>query len=122
NNPLLTGSLAPLTFSPSPGTPKTTVTWTSFHTTGAQTRISTIWILGHSGSPYLTDHYYSVAVNVGSEQRDFSYDGNGLSLYAATTGTDASGVITFATENSSTKAFNGTVGLTLEGGPGAGGV
>ena len=58
-------TLLPLTFSPSPATPNTTITWTTFQTTGAPVGIYTIWVQGHSSSPYLTDHYYPVAVKVG---------------------------------------------------------
>ena len=62
---------------PVPATPATTITWTTFSTTAAPVGISTIWILGHSSSPYLTDHYYPVAVNIGGVVRDFTSTGSG---------------------------------------------
>jgi hypothetical protein len=116
-NPLTTGKLAPLTFSPSPATPNTTITWTTFSTTAATAGISTIWIKGHSSSPYLTDHYYPVAVNVGGVTRDFSTSGSGQIISAATTGSTASGTMTFSTPNNNSTAFAGPVTLSIEGAP-----
>ncbi|MEO5964822.1 MAG: pilus assembly protein TadG-related protein [Candidatus Limnocylindrales bacterium] len=121
-NPLTTGTLAPLTFSPSPATPNTTITWTTFSTTAAPVGISSIWIKGHSSSPYLTDHYYPVAVNVGGVARDFSSTGNGQVIATTTTGGTAAGTMSFSTPNSTTTAFAGPVTLTIEGGPGELGV
>ena len=95
-NPLTTGTLAPLTFSPNPATPATTVTWTTFATTAATAGISTIWIQGHSPSPYLTDHYYPVAVNIGGVTRDFSSTGSGQVFAMATTGATATGTMSFS--------------------------
>jgi hypothetical protein len=116
-NPLTTGKLAPLTFSPTPATPNTTITWTTFSTTGATAGISTIWVMGHSSSPYLTDHYYPVAVNVGGVTRDFSSSGSGQVISAATTGATVSGTMTFSTPNNNATAFSGPVTLSVEGGP-----
>jgi hypothetical protein len=115
-------SLSALTFSPSPATPDTTITWTTFNTTAAPTGIFTVWIKGHSSSPYLTDHYYPVAVNVGGVTRDFSSNGNGLVLSAATTGATGTGSMTFSTPNNGSTYFGGTVNLTIEGGPQSNGV
>jgi hypothetical protein len=121
-NPLTTGTLAPLTFSPLPATPPTTVTWTTFQTTGASTGIYTIWIQGHSSSPYLTDHYYPVALNVGGVARDFSSTGSGQVFATPTTGGTATGTMTFATTNNNSTYFGGTVNLTVEGGAASNGV
>jgi hypothetical protein len=121
-NPLATRKLAPLTFAPDPATPPTTVRWSTFRTTAAPVGVSTIWIKGHSSSPYLTDHYYPVAVNVGGVARDFSSTGNGQVFAMAATGQTATGSITFSTTNNNTTYFGGTVNLTIEGGPDRNGV
>ena len=121
-NPLTTGKLAPLTFSPVPATPATTITWTTFSTTAAPVGISTIWILGNSSSPYLTDHYYPVAVNVGGVVRDFTSTGSGQVFATPTTGGTATGTMSFSTPNSNSTAFAGPVTLTIEGGPATAGV
>ena len=121
-NPMTTGKLAPLTFSPNPATPATTITWTTFSTTAATAGISTIWIQGHSPSPYLTDHYYPVAVNVGAVARDFSTTGSGQVFSTTTTGATATGTMSFSTPNSNSTAFAGPVTLTIEGGAGDAGV
>jgi Flp pilus assembly protein TadG len=115
-------TLAPLTFSPSPATPDTTITWSTFQTTAAPIGIWPLWIQGHSSSPYLTDHFYPVAVNLGGVVRDFSSTGSGLVLETATTGGTATGTMTFSTPNQTTKYFGGTVNLTIEGGPQSNGV
>jgi len=120
-DPLVIGTLAPLTFSPTPATPPATITWTTFTTTGAPVGIFTLWIKGHSSSPYLTDHHYPVAVNVGGVTRDFSTNGNGQVFATPTTGSTATGTLTFATSNNNSTYFGGTVNLTIEGGPGANG-
>lgn len=116
-NPLTIGTLAPLTFSPDAATPPTTVVWSTFRTSGASVGISTIWILGHSPSPYLTDHYYPVAINVGGVGRDFSSTAGGQVLAVASTGETATGIVTFSTPNRSDTAFGGTVTVSVEGGP-----
>ena len=115
-------TLLPLTFSPSPATPNATITWTTFQTTGAPVGIYTIWIKGASSSPYLTDHYYPVAVTVGTVNRDFSSSGSGLVISSATTGSTGTGSMTFSTTNVNSTYFGGTVNLTVEGGPAANGV
>jgi hypothetical protein len=115
-------TLSPLTFSPDPATPPATITWDTFNTTGAPTGIYTIWIQGHSPSPYLRDHYYPVAVNIGNVQRDFSSTGSGLVMSMATTGATASGSLSFTTSNQNGRAFNGIVDVSVEGGPQAAGV
>ena len=116
-------SLSALTFTPQPATPATTVTWATFNATAAApVGIYTIWIQGHSPSPYLTDHYYPVAINVGAVARDFSSSGSGLVISVATTGATGTGSMTVSTPNSNTTAFLGNVSLTLEGGPQSNGV
>ena len=115
-------SLSPLTFSPSPATPNTTITWTTFNTTSAPVGIHTIWIKGHSSSPYLTDHYYPVAVNIGGVAHGFSSNGDGLVIETASTGSTATGSMTFSTPNKTTTYFGGTVTLAVEGGPQSNGV
>ena len=115
-NPLTLGTLAPLAFSPDPSTPPSTVTWSAFATTGAATGIYSIWIKAHSPSPYLRDHYYPVAVNVGGVMRDFSSDGAGLQVVAATTGATGTGSMEFQTSNQEGTYFQGTINLTVEGG------
>ncbi len=121
-NPLTTGTLDPVSFSPDPATPPTTVRWSAFHTSGAPVGVYSIWIKGHSSSPYLTDHYYPVALNVGGVARDFSSTGNGQVFAMSATGQTASGSMTFTTTNSNTTYFGGAVTLTLEGGPDQNGV
>jgi Flp pilus assembly protein TadG len=115
-------SLAPLTFSPLPATPNTTITWTTFTTTAAPAGVYTVWVKGHSSSPYLTDHYYPVAINIGGVGRDFTSNGSGLVLSAATTGSTATGTMSFSTPNNGSTFFGGDVTLTIEGGPQANGV
>lgn len=115
-------TLLPLTFSPSPATPNTTVTWTQFQTTAAPIGIYTVWIKGNSSSPYLTDHYYPVALNIGGVARDFSTTGSGTVISTATTGTTGTGTMEFRTPNTSTDYFGGTVTLSIEGGPQSNGV
>ena len=118
-NPLTAGTLAPLTFSPNPATSPSTVTWTTLTTTGATTGIYTIWVWGNSPSPFLKDHYYPVALNVGGVNRDFSSNGNGKLFSMTSTGATASGSITFSTPNNGGTYFGGSVHLTMEGGPAA---
>ncbi len=115
-------TLLPLTFSPSPVTPNATITWTTFQTAAAPVGIYTIWVQGHSSSPYLTDHYYPVAVNIGGVARDFSSSGSGLIISTAATGTTGTGTMSFSTTNNNSTFFGGTVNLTVEGGPAANGV
>jgi len=115
-------SLSALTFTPQPATPATTITWATFNTTAAPVGVYTVWIQGHSPSPYLTDHYYPVAVNVGSVVRDFSSTGAGLVIPVATTGATGTGTMTFSTPNVTSTYFGGTVNLTVEGGPQSNGV
>jgi hypothetical protein len=115
-------TLAPLTFTPNPATPATTITWATFNTTAAPVGIYTIWIQGHSPSPYLTDHYYPVAVNIGGVVRDFSSTGSGLLIPVATTGATGTGSMSFSTPNNNSTFFGGTVNLTIEGGPQSNGV
>ena len=109
-------TLAPLTFSPDPATPNTTVRWTTFTTTGAPVGIYTIWVKGHSSSPYLTDHYYPVAINIGGVSRDFSSSSGGMVIPISSTGATGSGTMNFSTAGGST-TFKGTISLSVEGGP-----
>jgi hypothetical protein len=123
--PVLALTLAPLTFSPQPATPDTSITWTTFRTTGAPVGIYTIWVAGHSSSPYLTDHYYPTAINIGGVTRDFGISDGGStpkvtdntpqSLSIANTGLTATKLVTFSTTTKSSTAFNGTVSLSVEG-------
>lgn len=115
-------TLLPLTFNPSPITPNGTITWSTFQTSGAPVGVYTIWVKGHSSSPYLTDHYYPVAVKIGNVARDFSTSGSGLVISTAATGTTGTGTMTFSTTNVNSTYFGGTVNLTVEGGPQANGV
>ncbi len=114
-------TLLPFTFSPSPATPDTTVTWTSFQTSGAPAGVYTVWIQGHSSSPYLTDHYYPVAVAIGSVNRDFSTSA-GTSIALATTGSTGTASVAVSTPNNNGTYFGGTVSLSIEGGADANGV
>ena len=113
-------TLAPLTFTPYPATPATTITWATFNTTAAPAGIYTIWIKGHSPSPALIDHFYPVAINVGGVKRDFSSSGAGQVVALATTGATGTGSITITTPNTGNTGFSNTgatVTLSLEGGP-----
>lgn len=118
-SPLTLGTLLPITFTPNPITPAGTVTWSQFQTVGAAAGISTIWIEGHSSSPYLTDHYIPVAINVGAVARDFSSSMTpaGTLVPIPTTGGTASTTVTFSTPNSTTAYFGGAVTLSVEDGP-----
>ncbi len=118
-------TLAPLTFTPQPATPPTTITWATFNTTAAPTGIYTIWIQGNSPSPALIDHYYPVAVNVGGVSRDFQTTGSGLLLSMAATGGTGTGSFAITTPNNGSTAFSNsgaTVNLSVEGGPAMNGV
>jgi Flp pilus assembly protein TadG len=121
-NPLTLGTLAPITFSPNPIGAPATITWTSFQTTGAAQGIYTIWVQGHSSSPYLKDHYYPVALNVAGVNRDFSSNGNGKVFSTTSTGGSDTEAIGFSTSNKGGTSFGGSVHLSLEGGPGSVGV
>ena len=115
-------TLAPITFTPQPATPATTITWSTFSTIAAPVGIYTIWIQGHSPSPYLTDHYYPVAINIGGVTRDFSSTGSGQVIAIPTSGLTGTGSMTFSTPNNGSQAFRGTVNLTIEGGAANNGV
>ena len=116
-HPMNTGTLLPITVAPSPATPPTTVHWSTFETIDAPPGIYTVWIRGHSPSPYLTDHYYPVGVAIGGVVRDFSAPSGGLVVSTPTTGTTASGTITISTPNRNDTYFGGSVTATMEGGP-----
>jgi len=131
--PTLATTLLPLTFSPQPATPDTTITWTTFQTTAAApVGIYTKWIQGHSSSPYLTDHYYPTAINIGGVTRDFGIsdasstpkvtDNTPQSMSIASTGLTANQLVTFSTTNKASTAFNGTVNISVEGSVADGGV
>ena len=109
-------SLSALTFTPQPATPATTVTWSTFNTTAAPVGIYTVWVKGHSASPYLTDHYYPIAINIGGVNRDFSTTGSGLVVPIATSGLTGTGSFSVSTPNNNATAFLGNVTLTIEGG------
>ena len=118
-------TLSALTFTPQPATPATTITWSTFNTTAAPAGIYTIWIRGHSPSPYLIDHYYPVAINVGGVTRDFSTTGSGLLLAMTATGGTGTGSFTISTPNNGSTAFSNSgalVSLSVEGGPESNGV
>jgi hypothetical protein len=111
-----------LAFSPNPATPATTVTFTSFATTAATAGIYTFWLQGHSPSPYLTDHFEPIAVNVGSVARDFTSTlptPAGTLLSVATTGSTATTTATFSTPNVTSMYFGGQVHLDLQDEPGS---
>jgi hypothetical protein len=118
-NPLTIGTILPITFTPNPITPAGTVTWSQFQTVGATAGIYTIWIKGNSSSPYLTDHYVPVAINVGAVARDFSSSMTpaGTLVSIPTTGGTTSTTATFSTPNSTTAYFGGAVALSVEDGP-----
>jgi hypothetical protein len=125
--PLLATTLLPLTFSPQPATPDTSITWTTFQTTAlAPVGIYTKWIQGHSSSPYLTDHYYPTAIKIGNVLRDFGSPKVGenqtVAVTIASTGQTGTQTVTFATTKQSGTAFRGTVNLSIEGGIATGGV
>ena len=118
-NPLGLGTLLPITFTPNPLTPNGTVTWSQFQTSGASPGISTVWVQGHSSSPYLTDHYVPVAVNVGAVARDFTSDltpAGALATITATGGTTTL-VTTMSTSNVTSTYLGGSVALSIEAGP-----
>ncbi|HET9520584.1 MAG TPA: Tad domain-containing protein [Candidatus Limnocylindrales bacterium] len=121
-NPMTLGTLLPITFAPNPIGAPASITWTTFTTSGAAKGIYTFWVQGHSPSPYLKDHYYPVALNVAGVNRDFTSNGNGKLFSMETTGSTASGAIAFSTPNKGGTYFGGSVHLSIEGGPGDGGV
>lgn len=115
-------TLSALTFSPSPITPNGTVTWSTFQTTGAPQGVYTVWIQGNSSSPVLLDHYYPVAIAIGSVNRDFSTS-NGTSIALTSTGSIGTGTVQVSTPNNNGTHFGGTtVALSVEGGADANGV
>jgi Flp pilus assembly protein TadG len=114
-------TLAPITATPNPATPNTTVRWATFSTTGAPAGVHTIWIKGHPSSPYTVDHYYPVAIKIGSVNRDFSSSSGGMVIPVSTTGATGTGTMTFTT-GSGGSTFGGVVALSIEGGPQSNGV
>jgi hypothetical protein len=114
-------TLSPITLSPDPATPNTTVRWATFSTTGAPTGVYTVWIKGHSSSPYLTDHYYPIAIRIGTINRDFSSSSAGMVIPVPNTGMTGSGTMTFSTGTGGS-TFNGDIALSVEGGPQSNGV
>lgn len=114
-------TLLPLTFSPSPITPNGTVTWTQFQTSGAPQGIYTVWIQGNSSSPMLLDHFYPVAIAIGSVNRDFSTSA-GTTIALASTGATGTTTVNVNTSNNNGTFFGGTVNLSIEGGADANGV
>jgi len=117
-------TLSPITLTPTPATPPTTITWATFNTTASPAGIHTIWIQGHSPSPYLTDHYYPVAINIGGVSRDFAPTGAGLMVSIPTTGATGTGSFSIGTSGNGSLAFAPTgspqtITLTLEGPPNA---
>ncbi len=116
SNPLTLGTLEPLTFAPDGATPPTTIAWTHFTTDNAAAGTYTVWVKGHSPSPYLTDHYYPVAIRIGNVNRDFTSTGAGHEFGMSATGQTATGTITFSTPNNNGTYFGGTVNLSVEGG------
>ena len=120
-NPYGTTLLPPLTFSPSPITPNGTVTWTQFQTSGAPQGIYTVWIQGNSSSPTLLDHFYPVAIAIGSVNRDFSTSA-GTTVALASTGATGTTTVNVSTPNNNGTFFGGTVNLSIEGGADANGV
>ena len=117
DHPMTTGTLLPIIVTPSPATPPTTVSWSSFETVAAPVGVYTVWLKGHSPSPYLTDHHYPVGVAVGGVVRDFSAPTGGLVVSTPATGTVASGTIDISTPNKNDTYFGGTINASLEGGP-----
>jgi len=79
----------------------------------------TFWLKGHSASPYLTDHYVPVAVNIGGVTRDFSSSlPNGGTLMSVTNSGDSTTLaFTLSTPNKSGTYFGGPVHLALQDGP-----
>ena len=114
-------TLLPLTLSPSPITPNGTVTWTQFQTSGAPQGIYTVWIQGNSSSPMLLDHFYPVAIAIGSVNRDFSTSA-GTTIALASTGATGTTTVNVNTSNNNGTFFGGTVNLSIEGGADANGV
>jgi putative Flp pilus-assembly TadE/G-like protein len=114
-----TAMVSGMTFTPTPATPATTVTFATLSTTAALPGIFTFWVKGHSPSPYLTDHYVPVAVNVGAVARDFSstMPPAGTLTTVATTGATATLTLTLSTPNSTSSSFGGAVHLALQDGP-----
>lgn len=115
-------SLAPIAFTPSPVSPPATVRWSTFQTTNAPVGVYTVWLKGHSPSPYLTDNYFPIAITIGGVVRDFSSSGSGLVISTESVGQTGTGTMTFSTPNKVATYFGGTVNLSIEGGPQSNGV
>lgn len=114
-------TLVPLTLTPSPMTPNGTVVWSTFQTSGAPQGVYTVWIQGNSSDPVLLDHFYPVAIAIGSVNRDFSTSTE-ATVTLATTGSTGTASVTVSTSNSNGTFFGGTVNLSVEGGAAANGV
>src|SRR5207253_10767327 len=105
------------TFTPNPATSAIIFIFFTFSTSGAFAGIYMFWLKGHSPSPYLTDHYEPIAVNIGSIARDFTSSlptPGGTLLTVATTGATATVTGTFSTPNNNGTAFAGQVHLALQ--------
>jgi hypothetical protein len=96
--------------------------WSTFQTTSAPVGIYSLWVQGHSPSPYLTDHYYPVAINIGGVVRDFSSNAGNIVLEVTSTGATATGTVTFSTTNTNATYFGGPVTVSVEGGAATSGV
>jgi hypothetical protein len=87
--------------------------------------IYTIWVQGHSPSPYLIDHYSPVSINVGAVGRDFTTTGFGTLFDMAATGGTSTKTFDISTSNTGSSAFSvsgDTVTVSVEGGPESNGV
>lgn len=61
-----------MSFTPNPATPATSVAITGASAAaGTPSQVATMWLMGQAGSPYLTAHFYPIAVNVGGVTRDY---------------------------------------------------
>ena len=121
NDPILNGqvtSVPAITFTPNPVSPSvgvgTTVTMSNIATSGATPGIYTLWLRGHTSSPYLRTHFEPISLNVGGVIRDFAIMSSAKGQNAFNAGDTVAWTLSLKTGNGPSN-FNGTVNLSLDG-------
>jgi len=108
----------PITFTPDPVSPSvgvgTTVTMSNIATSGATAGIYTLWLKGHTSSPYLRTHFEPISLNVGGVVRDFTITSSAKGQNAFNAGDTVAWTLSLKTGNGPSN-FNGTVNLSLDG-------
>ena len=120
-SPMMTGTMLgvdPVRYTPNPVTPSlgsgTSVQMNDVTTLGATPGISTLWIKGQAGSPYLTTKFVPVAVKIGTVTRDFTITSGSQSERAATSGDTVTFSLELKNAPNANTAFGGPVTLSVD--------